>query len=189
MRTLFRADVRGRRLKLCKTKPSLAVRTRARRSGERRPISCPSSQNRPELGRSRQPRIFMSVVLPEPEAPIRATISPRAMVRETPLSTGTSSSPRWYVLVMFSRQMSVRETAASSCVVRGRSLSVRSVASSGPMIVNQGGGGAGAGKLPARSRWGDSYHSRSHAGLQLGFRSTEFIPFESTSFCEKNSGC
>ena len=36
----------------------------------------------------------MSVVLPEPEAPIKATISPRWMVNEMPLSTGTSTSPR-----------------------------------------------------------------------------------------------
>ena len=38
--------------------------------------------------------MFISVVLPEPEAPISATISPRAMVSEMPLSTGTSTSPR-----------------------------------------------------------------------------------------------
>ena len=36
----------------------------------------------------------MSVVLPEPEAPISATISPRSMVSEMPLSTGTSTSPK-----------------------------------------------------------------------------------------------
>ena len=50
--------------------------------------------------------MFISVVLPEPEAPIRATISPRAMESETPLRTGTSTSPRWYVFVMFSSRIS-----------------------------------------------------------------------------------
>src|SRR5262249_24114293 len=44
--------------------------------------------------------MFISVDLPEPEAPIRATNSPRSMVSETPLRTGTSTSPRWYVLWM-----------------------------------------------------------------------------------------
>ena len=33
-------------------------------------------------------------ILPDPEAPIRATISPRQMESETPRSTGTSTSPR-----------------------------------------------------------------------------------------------
>ena len=86
--------VRGRRLKLWNTKPSFAVRTSARWLGVSRLISSPSSQNLPELGRSRQPRMFISVVLPEPEAPISATISPRAIESEMPLSTGTSTSPR-----------------------------------------------------------------------------------------------
>jgi hypothetical protein len=36
----------------------------------------------------------MSVVLPEPDTPIKATSSPRAISRETPLSTGRSISPR-----------------------------------------------------------------------------------------------
>ncbi len=44
--------------------------------------------------------MFISVVLPEPEVPMRATNSPRAMVSEMPLSTGTSISPRLYVLCM-----------------------------------------------------------------------------------------
>ena len=47
----------------------------------------------PAVGRSRQPRMFISVVLPEPVAPISATISPRSISSETPLSTGTSISP------------------------------------------------------------------------------------------------
>ena len=38
--------------------------------------------------------MFMSVVLPDPEAPINATISPRRIVSDTPRSTGTSTSPR-----------------------------------------------------------------------------------------------
>src|SRR5262249_34835695 len=50
--------------------------------------------------------MFMRVVLPEPEAPISATISPRSMASVIPFSTGTSTSPRWYVLRMSSSRMS-----------------------------------------------------------------------------------
>jgi hypothetical protein len=37
--------------------------------------------------------MFISVLLPEPEAPIKATSSPFATVNDMPLSTGTSMSP------------------------------------------------------------------------------------------------
>jgi hypothetical protein len=37
--------------------------------------------------------MFIRVDLPEPEGPITATYSPRAMERLTPASAGTSSSP------------------------------------------------------------------------------------------------
>ena len=40
-----------------------------------------------------QPRIESRVVLPEPDGPSSATISPRATERETPLRTGTTSRP------------------------------------------------------------------------------------------------
>ena len=73
----------------------LVVPHQGRWSAESRDISCPSSQYSPEVGRSRQPRMFISVLLPEPDAPIRATISPPATVSDTPLSTGTAMSPMW----------------------------------------------------------------------------------------------
>ncbi len=47
----------------------------------------------PLLGTSRQPRMFISVDLPEPEAPMIATKSPRSTVSETPRSATTSISP------------------------------------------------------------------------------------------------
>ena len=53
------------------------MRTSARWFGVSRLISWPSSQYLPEVGWSRHPRMFIKVVLPEPEAPISATISPR----------------------------------------------------------------------------------------------------------------
>src|SRR5438094_1665494 len=104
--TFSRALVRGSKLKLWKTKPILRLRTSARCSGLSVEISSRSSQYLPEEGRSRQPRMFIRVVLPEPEAPMSATISPLAMVNDTPLSTGTSTSPRWYVLQMSCKVMS-----------------------------------------------------------------------------------
>src|SRR5215831_2326196 len=65
--------------------------------------------------------MFINVVLPEPEAPVRATISPRSIVSDTPLSTGTSISPRWYVFRMSSSLMSsiVVIPAASPPAVAG----------------------------------------------------------------------
>src|SRR6476620_798042 len=50
--------------------------------------------------------MFISVLLPDPDAPISATSSPRLIVNEIPFSTGTSTSPKWYVLRMSSRRMS-----------------------------------------------------------------------------------
>jgi len=37
--------------------------------------------------------MFMSVLLPDPEVPIKANSSPRATVNDMPLSTGTATSP------------------------------------------------------------------------------------------------
>jgi hypothetical protein len=46
--------------------------------------------------RSRQPTMFIMVDLPEPEAPMKATISLRPMCRSTPCSACTVWSPIWY---------------------------------------------------------------------------------------------
>src|SRR5262245_42457955 len=51
--------------------------------------------------------MLMSVVLPEPEAPIRATISPRLTVSDTPFRTGTPTLPRQEVLRMASSRRDV----------------------------------------------------------------------------------
>ena len=80
-------------MKLWKTKPICSLRTAARVGIDRWETSSPSRVYRPEVGWSRQPRMLMSVVLPDPDAPIRATISPGSIASETPLSTGTPSLP------------------------------------------------------------------------------------------------
>src|SRR5262249_14303179 len=48
----------------------------------------------PPVGRSRQPRMFIRVDLPDPDAPIRARNSPSSTRRSTPASACTSTSPR-----------------------------------------------------------------------------------------------
>ena len=47
----------------------------------------------PAVGRSRQPMMFISVVLPEPDGPMIATYSPVSTDSEMSLSTGTSILP------------------------------------------------------------------------------------------------
>ena len=44
----------------------------------------PSSRYSPLVGVSRQPSVFSSVDLPEPDVPIMVTNSPSVMVNETP---------------------------------------------------------------------------------------------------------
>jgi hypothetical protein len=50
----------------------------------------PVNQYCPDVGTSRQPRMFMHVDLPEPLGPITATNSPARIVRSTPSSARTS---------------------------------------------------------------------------------------------------
>ena len=55
--------------------------------------SSPARRSVPEVGRSRQPRMFISVLLPEPDAPITATNSPSSMSSDTPASACTVCAP------------------------------------------------------------------------------------------------
>src|SRR5215831_14134566 len=91
--TLCRAVLRGMRLKLWNTKPILRLRISASSQASSAATSIPSSRYRPRLGRSKQPRMFISVLLPEPEGPMMATYSPCSIVSETPASAGTSTGP------------------------------------------------------------------------------------------------
>ena len=85
--TLSRAVIRDKRLKFWKTKPM------SRRSGGRRSTACPSSRMRPLVGCSKPPSIISVVVLPEPEAPMIAVISPASTVKETSFKTVRAVSP------------------------------------------------------------------------------------------------
>src|SRR5260221_9749430 len=58
---------------------------------------------RPELGVSNPPRMLRRVVLPEPEAPTSAIISPGATSRSSPCKATTSRSSVLYILMRFSQ--------------------------------------------------------------------------------------
>jgi len=76
-----------------KTNPIFAFRTSARAFASSFEASTPSSTYRPDVGRSRQPRRFMRVDLPEPDGPMIATNSPSSIDSVTPSSARTSTSP------------------------------------------------------------------------------------------------
>ena len=92
---VFQSAGTGQEIKTLEDEADLPVSHLGTPVGGQSDISWPSSQYSPEVGRSRQPRMCIRVLFPDPEAPIRATRSPRETVSETPLSTGTVRSPRW----------------------------------------------------------------------------------------------
>ena len=81
------------RLNPWKTNPILRFRRSASSSRSSPSTSTPSSRKRPPVGRSRQPKVFIIVLLPEPLAPMMATNSPGWMVRVTPRTAWTWTSP------------------------------------------------------------------------------------------------
>ena len=92
--TLSMALVRGSRLKPWKTNPTFLLRAVARVFFDRVETSCPSRMYRPDVGRSRQPRMCMNVDFPEPDGPITATNSPVPISSDTPRRARTLTSPR-----------------------------------------------------------------------------------------------
>ena len=85
--------MRGIRLNDWKTNPILRLRMRESAASSSVRTSIPSRKNWPRVGTSRQPMMFISVDLPDPEAPMIATKSPRSTTSETPRSACTSTSP------------------------------------------------------------------------------------------------
>src|SRR3954468_10402838 len=81
-------------------KPIFRLRTRASSSSERPATVRPSSEYVPVVGRSRHPSTFIIVDLPEPDGPMSATYSLRAMVRLMSASATNCVVPIWYVLPM-----------------------------------------------------------------------------------------
>ena len=91
--TFSRALVRGSRLNCWNTKPIRRLRIEANWSFAMACTSSPANWYWPVVGRSRQPRIFIRVDLPDPEAPMMATKSPSTMSSDTPRSACTVWSP------------------------------------------------------------------------------------------------
>ena len=71
----------------------LRLRMIASSSFDIRETSLPSSTYWPLVGRSRQPRMCMSVDLPEPEGPMIAVKLPRVSAMSTPRSASTAEAP------------------------------------------------------------------------------------------------
>ncbi|CDK00055.1 hypothetical protein MIC448_2040026 [Microbacterium sp. C448] len=79
---LSSTDSQGKRLLSWKTKPSLVIADSSTVVPRHRLL--PSTSIVPAVGDSSPPIMRRSVVLPQPDRPIRAMNSPRSMVRSTP---------------------------------------------------------------------------------------------------------
>ena len=75
-------------------KPMFAARQSANSPSESLLMSSPSIMSVPLSALSMPAIKFSSVDLPEPDGPINATKSPRAMLSVMPSSTGTAWPPR-----------------------------------------------------------------------------------------------
>ena len=84
---------RGSRLNDWNTKPIRVARTRASSSSSSFATSTPSSRYVPDVGVSRQPSIFMSVDLPEPDGPMMHRNSPLRTASDTPRSACVGTPP------------------------------------------------------------------------------------------------
>src|SRR5690606_24821395 len=89
--TFSSAVSEGSSWKLWNTKPTLSPRTLARPSSSSCASAAPSRCTVPSLGRSRPASRESRVLLPEPEAPTTATVSPCSMRKST--SSRMTSSP------------------------------------------------------------------------------------------------
>ena len=91
--TFSKADWRGSRLKVWKTKPISLFLTAASSFSDISDTSCPFRMYLPVLGVSKQPTIFIRVDLPEPEGPMKATYSPLFTEMVTSFKASITSSP------------------------------------------------------------------------------------------------
>src|SRR5579859_1415108 len=80
-------------------KPTLRLRHSANRDPDNRSSRSPATMTSPAEGLSNPPNRLSSVVLPEPDGPMIAANSPRAMVKSMALRTAMLSLPRLYSLV------------------------------------------------------------------------------------------
>jgi len=74
-------------------KPSDWLRSTPRSRSDRPDMRRPATSISPLLGVSRPPRMCSKVLLPEPEAPTMARVSPRPSAKSTPASTSVRRLP------------------------------------------------------------------------------------------------
>src|SRR3569623_1532529 len=118
--TFSSALVRYSRLKLWNTKPSVRLRTWASSLRSSLDTSCPSRWYVPLVCRSRQPMMFISVDLPDPDAPITATKSRASTANDTSRRARTSTSPIWYTFeTVCSSMIATRPSDQAAHAARG----------------------------------------------------------------------
>src|SRR5881296_2348020 len=88
----------GSRLYVWKTKPIRRERYRVFALSSIEASETPSMRTSPEVRSSRPEKQFRRVVLPHPDGPMIATISPRGITRFTPRSAWTLTAPELYTL-------------------------------------------------------------------------------------------
>ncbi len=92
--SMFSAAVRvGIRFIVWKTWPTLFLRYSTSSPGPSLVSSWPKTLTLPAEALSRPPMMLSRVVFPEPDGPIRATISPSSTLRSSPLRACTSKDP------------------------------------------------------------------------------------------------
>ena len=90
---VFERGGTGQQVEALKDEPDAAAAQLHNCVRDSRPTSTPLSRYEPCVGLSIQPRRFISVVLPEPDAPMSATNSPASIDNDTSVRTGTFTSP------------------------------------------------------------------------------------------------
>src|SRR2546428_686180 len=88
----------GSRLYVWKTKPIRRERYRLFALSSIEASETPSMRTSPDVRSSRPEKQFRSVVLPQPDGPMIATISPRGIARFTPRRAWTLTAPELYTL-------------------------------------------------------------------------------------------
>jgi hypothetical protein len=76
-------------------KPSARLRSSPRARSDNADMRWPTTSISPLVGVSSPPRMCSKVLLPEPDAPTIASVSPRAREKFSSLSTSVRSVPSW----------------------------------------------------------------------------------------------
>ncbi len=87
------AVIVGSRWKACSTMPIRPRRARARASSSSAEKSAPATVSEPDVARSSPVSTAISELLPEPEGPSRASVSPAATSRSIPRRISTAAAP------------------------------------------------------------------------------------------------